>query len=445
MKRFILTGLLYLGTLASQAQTEPYEMTVEGVKIIVHPVQNQLVDILTVFKGGVQNYAASKQGIESLALNALLECGTKNDDKNSFKNKLDKVSGQIYSSADMDYSTVGMNCISTDLNAVWPLYVDALTAPRFDEKEFTRIKQDAVNMIGMQESDPDYTINKYAKKVAFNGRDYAKDPSGSVDILNKLTAAETKAYYNQILNKNQMMIVVVGDVQKEDITNKLKQLLSKIPAGKPFTLKKENYTPTGNTFNATKKEFATNYIVGMTSGPLPGTPDYLAYRVAMNIFADRHFLEVRSKNGLSYAPGAYFEGNSTSVTNVSVSTTEPNKYINVFNGLVDKIKKEGFNNEEVKNEINTYSTRIYYRQETNGAQAATYAANEVLFGDWRRANTMKNELASLTTAKVNDAFRKYFTKMSWVYMGNPAQVNSALFTGTKPLPPSKVTTPVKKN
>lgn len=134
MKRLILTGLVYLGALAAQAQTEPYEMTVEGVKIIVHPVQNQLVDILTVFKGGVQNYPASKQGIESLALNALLECGTKNDDKNSFKNKLDKVSGQIYSSADMDYSTVGMNCISTDLNAVWPLYVDALTAPRFDEK-----------------------------------------------------------------------------------------------------------------------------------------------------------------------------------------------------------------------------------------------------------------------------------------------------------------------
>lgn len=58
---------------------------------------------------------------------------------------------------------------------------------------------------------------------------------------------------------------------------------------------------------------------------------------------------------------------------------------------------------------------------------------------------MKNELAGLTTAKVNDAFRKYFNKMSWVYMGNPAQVNSTLFTGTKPLPPSKVTAPVKKN
>lgn len=445
MKRLILTGLLYLGTLATQAQTEPYEMTIEGVKVIVHPVQNQLVDILTVFKGGVQNYPLNKQGIESLALNALLECGTKNDDKNSFKNKLDKVSGQIYSNADMDYSTVGMNCVSTDLDAVWPLYVDAITAPRFDEKEFARIKQDAVNMIGMQESDPDYTINKYAKKVAFNGRDYSKDPSGTVDIVNKITVAETKAYYNQILNKNQLMIVVVGDVQKDDITNKLKQLLSKIPTGKPFTLKKEKYTPTGYTFNATKKEFATNYIVGMTSGPLPGSPDYLAYRVAMNIFGDRHFLEVRSKNGLSYAPGAYFEGNSTSVTNVSVSTTEPNKYIAVFNGLVDKIKKEGFKNEEVRNEINTYSTRIYYRQETNGAQAATYAANEVLFGDWRRANTMKNELAGLTTAKVNDAFRKYFNKMSWVYMGNPAQVNSTLFTGTKPLPPSKVTAPVKKN
>lgn len=434
-----------LGFLGTQAQGDPYEMTVDGVKVIVHPVRNQLVDILTIFKGGVQNYPITKQGIESLALNALVECGTKNDDKNSFKNKLDKVSGQIYTSADMDYSTVGMNCISSDLNTVWPLYVDALTAPRFDAKEFERIRQDAVNMIGMQESDPDYTVNKYAKKVAFNGRDYAKDPNGSVDAISKLTAAETKAYYNQILNKGQLLIVVVGDVQKDDITEKLRSLLSKIPSGKPFMLKKEKFTPAGNTFNATKKEFATNYIVGMTSGPLPGTPDYLAYRVAMNIFGDRHFLEVRSKNGLSYAPGAYFEGNSTSVTNVSVSTTEPNKYIAVFNGLVDKIRKEGFTNEEVKNELTTYSTRIFYRQETNGAQASSYAVNEVLFGNWRRAITMKNDLSGLTTAQVNEAFRKYFTKMNWVYMGNPAQVNPTLYTGTKALPPSKVTAPVKKN
>jgi hypothetical protein len=86
---------LSLHTVA-QTDTEPYEMTIDGVKVIVHPSHNQLISVVTVIKGGVQNYPAEKQGIEGLAIRALTECGTVNDDKNSFKDKLDKVSGQVY-------------------------------------------------------------------------------------------------------------------------------------------------------------------------------------------------------------------------------------------------------------------------------------------------------------------------------------------------------------
>src|ERR1700704_4389946 len=91
--------ILFIGTalfsLKAMAQ-EPYEMMVDGVKVIVQPSGNEIVEIQTILKGGVQNYSADKAGIESLAMNALTECGTEKDDKNSFKNKLDKVSAQVY-------------------------------------------------------------------------------------------------------------------------------------------------------------------------------------------------------------------------------------------------------------------------------------------------------------------------------------------------------------
>ena len=91
--------------LPSLAQNKPaYEMTVNGVKVIVQPSGNEIVEVLTVFKGGVQNYPADKAGIESLAITALTECGTKKDSKNSFKDKLDKVSAEITGTAGMDYS-----------------------------------------------------------------------------------------------------------------------------------------------------------------------------------------------------------------------------------------------------------------------------------------------------------------------------------------------------
>ena len=153
-------------------------MTVNGVKVIVQPSGNEIVEILTVFKGGVQNYPADKAGIESLAITALTECGTKKDSKNSFKDKLDKVSAEIGGTAGMDFSTVTLNCIKSDLDQVWPLYVDALTIPVFDTSEFSRIKQDAISRLKSQASQPDFAISKLAKETAFKGKDYAKSPTG---------------------------------------------------------------------------------------------------------------------------------------------------------------------------------------------------------------------------------------------------------------------------
>ena len=149
---------------------KPYDININGVKVIVQPSGNEIVVIQTIIKGGVQNYAENKAGIENLAVRALTECGTINDDKNSFKDKLDKVSAQVSGWSGMDYASVSMNCIKNDLDKVWPLYTDALRTPRFDEKEFDRIKQDAVTFIRTNESFPDNAIDKMAKETAFKGK-----------------------------------------------------------------------------------------------------------------------------------------------------------------------------------------------------------------------------------------------------------------------------------
>ncbi len=420
------TATLPLG-LAAQLG-EPYEMTVNGVKVIVQPGGNEIAVIKTIIKGGVQNYTADKQGIENLAMSALTECGTANDDKNTFKNKLDKVSAQIYGNAGMDFSSFTMNCIKGDLDKVWPLYIDALTIPKFDTKEFDRIKQDAVNSIRATESSPDASINKMAMRNAFNGKNYAKDPQGTVETVPKLTAAETKAYYKSILNKSRMVIVIVAELEKPQIEKMVTALLVKIPQGKPFAPKKETYTPAANTFKPEKRDNATNYILGITGAPLPGTPDFNAYILAMNIFSTRHFVEVRSKNGLSYAPGAWFSGGLTPYSNISVTTTEPDKYIEVTRTLIDKIKKEGFTEGELKDQKVGYLTGVYYRQETNDAQANSLANNEVLHNNWRRSVKIKDDIKKVTLQDLNRVFGKYMNNITWSYQGDPKKVNPVFYT-----------------
>jgi zinc protease len=450
MKKFFLTtkyllpvALFIVSAITAAAQKgEAYEMTVGGVKVIVQPSGNQIVEIQTIIKGGVQNYTADKQGIESLAMTALTECGTKNDTKNAFKNKLDKVSAQVYSNAGKDYSTISMNCIKIDFDAVWPLYADAITGPAFDEKEFNRIKQDAINGLRAQESQPDYAIDNMAKQMAFAGKDNAKRPEGTVASLTKITAAETKAYYNSVCTKTRMLIVVVGEFDKSELEQKIAAMLAGIPQGKPFTLKKEMLAPAKNSFKAEKKDLATNYIQGVTSAPAPGTPDFNAFSLAMRIFSQRHFLEIRTKNGLSYAPGSWFDGGSSPSANISVSTTDPNKYIGVAQALIDKTKKEGFTEDELKNMKTQYLTGFFYRQETNNAQATSIAVNEVLHNNWKRALTISDDMKKVSLTELNSVFNKYITNIVWAYQGNPAQANPALFAGNAKttLPKSKVNT-----
>lgn len=407
---------------------QPYEMMVNGVKVIVQPSGNEIVVIQTAIKGGVQNYAAAKAGIENMAITALTECGTVKDDKNTFKNKIDKVSAQISGFSGMDYTSFTMNCIKSDFEMVWPLYTAALSTPRFDSKEFDRIKQDMINSIRANESSPDNAIDKMAKQNAFAGKNYAIDPQGTVETVGKLTAEETKKYWQSIFTKSRMVIVVVGDLDKATIQKKIGDFLATIPAGKPFVAKKETYAPAATTFKPKERENATNYVQGITAGPQPGTAEFNSFVLAMRIFSTRHFLEVRSKHGLSYAPGVWFSPGTTSYANISVSTTEPDKYIAVARQLIDKIKKEGFTEEELRNIKTQYLTGVYSRQETNDAQAGTYIANEVVHNNWKRAVTIKDDIKKVNLEDLNNVFKKYITNITWSYQGDPKKVNAVLYT-----------------
>ncbi|OSZ76951.1 hypothetical protein CAP36_10990 [Chitinophagaceae bacterium IBVUCB2] len=407
---------------------QAYEMIVNGVKVIVQPSGNDIVVVQTIVKGGVENYPVTKAGIESLAFTALTECGTASDNKNSFKDKLDKVSAQMYGSTNMDFGNFSMNCIKSDFETVWPLYTAALTTPAFDAKEFDRIKQDAINGIRANESNPDAAIDKMAKQTAFAGKNYAKDPAGTVETVTALTAAATKAYWQSIFTKSRLVIVIVADLDKKLIEEKVKELLARVPAGNPYKSAKASYSPTASTFKPKERENATNYVQGITSGPQPGSPDFNAFVLAMRIFSNKHFIEIRTKNGLSYAPGAWFSAGTTSYSNIYVTTTDPNKYIAVARQLIERVKQEGFTEDELKNEKTGYITGVFYRQETNEAQASSFAANEVIHGNWRRSNTISNDMKKVTVADINNAFKKYINNITWVYQGDPKKVTPTLFT-----------------
>jgi zinc protease len=142
-----------------------------------------------------------------------------------------------------------MNCIKSDFEGSWALYAEAITMPKYDEKEFARIKQNALTNIKAMESVPDAAIDNFANKIAFEGRDYATNPSGTTESVTALTVDDVKKYYAGILTKSRMFIVVVADLDRADIETKVKGLLANVKQGAPFTLKKSFFRAYKNTLS----------------------------------------------------------------------------------------------------------------------------------------------------------------------------------------------------
>lgn len=439
MKNITLCFCLLMLFEANAQDKKAYDMTINGVKVIVVPSGNEIVQMALVIKGGVQNYPANKAGIERLAMAALTECGTLKDDKNSFKDKLDEVDARVSGSAGKDASYFQMNCIKSDLEKVWPLYVDALLTPRFDAKEFARIKDEAINSLRSMESNPDASLQRMAMQVAFKGMDYAKFSSGTIENIQKLTLQETKDYYKSLLTRSRIFMVIVGDISKEDLQKKISALTAKIPQGKPFVLKRASYVPQTNSFVAKPKENATNYIMGISAAPQANSKEYYPAALASEMFYNKMFLEVRTNNGLSYAPAAYMTFGATPYSVMYVTTKDPDKYVAVARNLVDKIKKEGFPADDVKNMKNTYATYQYYDNETNASLCYVVANNELAQGDWRKAFTLKEDLQPVTPSDVSKVFNKYVGNFTWVYQGDTTKVTPKLFIQkqTPPVPKDK--------
>ena len=55
----LIVLLLCISFLSYAQKKEAYEMNINGVKIIVQPSNNEIIEIQTYIKGGVQNYMAN--------------------------------------------------------------------------------------------------------------------------------------------------------------------------------------------------------------------------------------------------------------------------------------------------------------------------------------------------------------------------------------------------
>lgn len=401
-------------------------MNIDGFEVILKHRTNEVVSARYYIKGGTANYSKAQEGIENLAFGLAATGGTTETPKDEFNGLVEKYGTAINGNSSYDTGEFSLQCVKLNWDASWDLFAQAILSPALDPDEFDRQKQQMISAVKQNETDPDGHIRQMALENSFKDGNYAKKANGSIESLEDISLADITKYLPTVMSRSQNFLVVVGDISKEDLTEKVEALIADLPEG---DYKNDDLTPLTveeSNINIEQRDIATNYMRALMSAPAQGTKEATIMQVAMNILSDRYFDEIRTKRSLSYAPGAFFAGLNHPYSAMVVSTTDPNQSAEVMLDELVKIKSEGFDAIELRDKKETFLTFHYMGQETNAAQSATIGSAHIQ-GGIEMVDSFVDDVYAISLDELNSTFNKYINGVSWSYLGDKSLVDETIF------------------
>jgi len=407
------------------------ELDINGVKVILKKTNKKVVTTSVIVKGGTANYTKAKEGVEQFAFNLAADGGTKAYDKTTFNTMLEKMGSSISASTSYDFGSFNLSCLKRNFDDSWKLLVEVINHPLMNEEEFELLKNRMIAAAQQTDANPDAKLRNNAMVNSFSGLPYANISGGTVESIGNITLEDVQNHFKKVITKSDLFVVIVGNVEEEDITNKVEALVANVPEGEKrmfdygkMSFKKSRVTPE-------KRDISTNYIRGYMDAPKATANDRVAMQVGMSIVRDRLFEEIRTKRNLSYAPQAYLPSVIAGSPYVVwyVSTDKPNESIQVMYDEINKLRTVGFSAKELKDKKAGFLTRHFMQEESGGSQARTLALAELSGLGWENTKTYLDDVNALTVKDINQAFKKYSSKgIDWTYLGDDTILDEAVFT-----------------
>ena len=110
--------------------------------------------------------------------------------------------------------------------------IDLITKPRFDERDFNRIKsnlQNYVEQVIRTSSDEEYS-KKALEDLLFRGTNYQHMVYGTVSGIKSITLADCNQQYGGFFKQDNLIVGVAGNYDAA-LISKLKEDIKKLPVG----------------------------------------------------------------------------------------------------------------------------------------------------------------------------------------------------------------------
>ncbi len=353
MKKIVILLILLQGIAMSQGVEE---IEVNGTKVPMVFEESKYLPIVSmqiVFKDSGALYD-TKAGLADLSANLLSE-GTKKDGSVGFASKLENSAISLSSGAGIETFSIDLSAIKSEFAKGVSLLKELLQDPNYTPETMEHIKTRKIGSLTQKKSDFDYIASLGLKETLFAGTDMGRPRAGNIESINSITLANIQEYLQTHLGRNNAIVIIGGDISKEESITIVKDVMSLLPT---VTVKQSKFIKaTDKKITKISKEqteqayiyFGAPFDLGYND-PKRYISKVAGYILGGSGFGSRLMEEIRVKRGLAYsAYGHFVQNRTTSYLTGYLQTKLENEEEakGLVKSIIEKFVKEGVTQKEL--------------------------------------------------------------------------------------------------
>jgi zinc protease len=401
---------------------------VSGIQVILRQsTANNVVAANLYLLGGTRQVTAQNAGIEPLLLE-VSDRGTAKYPRATLRRKMSALGSEIVTEPSDDWTMFGIRATREVLDSTWSIFASRLMEPTLDPADVALIKNQFLSGIRQRRDDPDALAEFLADSIAFSGHPYGIPTTGTEASISALDAKALKQYHDRQIVKSRMLLVVVGNVDREHVERLVRATIAQLPAGDYKWSPPPRIPERSAAVVVESRMLPTNYLIGYYSGPLANSDDYQALRIATSVLTGRLFAQIRTRENLTYDVHAPFLDRAASAGGLYISTASPDTTLKLMRAAVTELQQGLLDRDGLERLEQQFLTEYFLDNETNGAQADFLARSQLYRGDYREADRFVDELRSVTPEAVRRVAQKYMRGIRFAYVGDPTKLKQDLIT-----------------
>jgi zinc protease len=447
--------LLCLSSLAAQTQPAPWTQLkfpplppfqpqqptriqlANGMVIFLQPDHElPLISATARIRGGAISEPVAKTGLVALYGEVWRTGGTKTKTGDQMDDFLEARAAKIETGDGSDSTTISLNCLKADFDAVFDMYLDLLRNPEFRDDKLELAQQQMYTGIARRNDEVGSIVGRESAILAF-GKD---NPHARVEEFATVAAVKRDDLLNwhkQYVYPNNIIFGISGDFDPKAMEVRLRQTFDSWAKGPQAKTPDIEFTPAKPGYYFVQKTDINQSTIAMVAlGIRRDNPDYFAVSVMNEIFgggfSSRLFNNVRAAKGLAYSVGGGV-GTSFShpgMTDISMQTKSSTTVagIQALYEEIDNLHGKEPDAPELQRAKDQILNSFVFRFDTPEKVLAEKMTYEFYHYPLDFLERYRGEIEKVTAQQVTGVARKYLQKdrLAVLVVGNDAEFDKPL-------------------